>query len=284
MSAMGYAGRFPEEKIREWDDIHHYQKRGWIFRGQKDSEWALETCLERACRGFERELTNARHVEKTLLREFQRKYHHYARHIPKTSDVLEWFSLMRHYGAPTRLLDFAYSIYVATYFALESAGKEAKEEQEEWGERKCVVWAINADWAVNESAEKFREDSVEKIFLLSPITEKSADAFNLTFMRTKPKAFACPINPFRLNERLTIQKSVFMCPGDVTKPFEFNLRELNRSGESGNVVKLLIKLKRRRKFLNSLSAMNVSRATLFPGLDGFAQSLMVSLPVKLLGE
>ena len=45
-------------------------------------------------------------------------------------------------------------------------------------------------------------------------------------MRAIPKTFACPQNPFRLNERLTIQKGVFMCPGNVTVPFEENLGSL----------------------------------------------------------
>jgi len=36
----------------------------------------------------------------------------------------------------------------------------------------------------------------------------------------------------------------------------------------------------RRKALDKLSDMNISRATLFPGLDGFARSLKVSMPKR----
>jgi hypothetical protein len=46
---------------------------------------------------------------------------------------------MQHHGAPTRLLDFTYSIYVAAYFALESADADA------------AVWAVNAPWALRTS-------------------------------------------------------------------------------------------------------------------------------------
>jgi FRG domain len=260
---MAYECRFPQDAIRELNDIHDYQEEGWIFRGQKDSEWGLRTSLERACKGFGRPLAEARYIEKRLLREFRRKYHHYAWHLPETDDSLEWLSLMQHYGAPTRLLDFTYSIYVATYFALENA--EGEED------KKCAVWAINGDWAVRESGDLFKKGSVQRTFLRAQITEKSAKAFNRTFMGRTSKPLACPMNPFRLNERLTIQKGVFMCPGDVTQPFESNLCSLPNWDKKQNVVKLHISQNRRREFLDSLSDMNISRATLFPGLDGFAQ-------------
>lgn len=37
---------------------------------------------------------------------------------------------------------------------------------------------------------------------------------------------ACPLNPFRLNERLLIQRGLFMCPGSVEDTFENNLLAL----------------------------------------------------------
>ena len=45
-------------------------------------------------------------------------------------------------------------------------------------------------------------------------------------------------------------------------------------------MKIIIPQQLKKKALDRLSNMNISRATLFPGLDGFAQSLMISLPVK----
>ena len=38
---------------------------------------------------------------------------------------LEWLALMQHYGAPTRLLDFTRSPYVACFFALEELKKRS---------------------------------------------------------------------------------------------------------------------------------------------------------------
>lgn len=267
---------FYKKHINAWKEIHDFQLDRWIYRGQRDSTRKLKTTLERACNNYAVPLQAARDIEDTLLREFKRKFHHYSHYIPYKEDNLEWFSLMQHYGAPTRLLDFTYSVYVAAYFALEEA-LEPKEARKDY-----AIWAINGKWAINESANFFEKDTREFKFLKEPIEDErgKAKAFESLFRRDVPIAFVCPQNPFRLNERLTIQKGVFMCPGNVTLPFEENLRFLPGWKEKQNVVKIIIPNELRRDALNWLYDANNTRATLFPGLDGFAKSLNVSLPKK----
>ena len=81
-----------------------------------------------------------------------------------------------------------------------------------------------------------------------------------------------------MNQRLILQQSVFVVPGDITKPFMENLEAVDAPD------KLVIKmpLPSDRKFLQEatkeLLAMNMSSATLFPGLDGFAQNLAALIP------
>jgi hypothetical protein len=87
----------------------------------------LKTTLERACESYDIPLEKARVIEDILLRNFMRKYHHYSQHIPDRGNTLEWLSVMQHYGAPTRLLDFTYSVYVAAYFALEKYWEKRKQ-------------------------------------------------------------------------------------------------------------------------------------------------------------
>lgn len=79
----------------------------------------LQSALERYCVDNQFDLGDAGYHEYLLTREFRLRAHHYLTDLPDDADYLEWWSLMRHYGAPTRLLDWTYSIYVATYFALE---------------------------------------------------------------------------------------------------------------------------------------------------------------------
>jgi hypothetical protein len=50
---------------------------------------------------------------------------------PEPDDDFQWLALMQHHGAPTRLIDFTWSPYVAAFFALERTLTDG------------VVWAMN---------------------------------------------------------------------------------------------------------------------------------------------
>lgn len=268
---------FYTETLSDWDKIYGYSQElegdSWIFRGQSDANWPLETSLKRHCDLFPKNLQDPKKAESRLFREFRRRTHQYTLNIPKEGDSLEWFSIMQHYGAPTRLLDFTYSMLIAAYFALERAPGN------------CSVWAINARWANEKSALLF-ENSPEYIFFKEPITEKTSSIFNQILMSDTPKRFVCPLNPFRLTERLTIQKGVFMCPGDITVTFEENLRSMDGHGSKNNIINFVMSLKNDewRYGLDSLYNKNITRATLFPGLEGFASSLKVRPPKLLLED
>ena len=54
-----------------------------------------------------------------VLDEFPRRASRYFGSNQQPADQLEWLSWMQHFGAPTQLLDFTYSPYVAVYFAFE---------------------------------------------------------------------------------------------------------------------------------------------------------------------
>jgi hypothetical protein len=84
-----------------------------------------------------------------------------------------------------------------------------------------------------------------------------------------------PINPFRLNERLRVQQGAFLLQGDISKPFLANLRALH-VGATENILRIVIPGALRIQALRHLWSMDISRAALFPGLDGFARSLGVN--------
>ena len=109
---------FTEIRLRAWKELHDLARPNWIYRGQGDASWALSTSLERCFLREGIEGDDRAKLERELLREFRRTYHNYAAHVPEPERLLEWLSLMQHHGAPTRLLDFTFSIYVAAYFAV----------------------------------------------------------------------------------------------------------------------------------------------------------------------
>jgi hypothetical protein len=103
------------------------------------------------------------------------------------------------------------------------------------------------------------------------------------------------LEPFRLNERLSVQQGVFLCPLSVDIPFTQSLaatfgleasafvsEEIQKYDPLANtrqalgeaaVVKVLLPLATHHAVLQDLRSMNVTAASLFPGLDGFARSL-----------
>lgn len=248
----------------------------WIFRGQKDSTWPLMTTLERAARRFGIEWKTLSDCEERLLRRFQRQYHQFSATVPDDTSVLEWLALMQHYGAPTRLLDWTYSFWVAVHFALEDANSE------------CAVWALNSDW-MRDVVRPRLGDCVWKSFE-DDMSMRNPTTWEKVFAPKSPnkrKEVVLAINPHRLNTRLVLQQGIFLCPGDVSKPFECNLATLrSASGFRDNFVKYTIVNDRkvRREILRELHRMNVNEATLFPGLEGFARSLKTLLPFpRILG-
>jgi len=177
--------------LRSWNKIHSYQKPGWVFRGQKCKVLPLKTSLERCCN---REGINAIDTENHLLREFKRTYHLYARHIPEQNlivgdSTIEWISLMQHHGAPTRLLDFTYSIYVAAYFALEKADPETHPNGS------CAIWAMNAKWAMEQSIKRLLDDKNKEEAarrLPNPTQALHEKDYDNIFLRSRPSSSPFP--------------------------------------------------------------------------------------------
>jgi hypothetical protein len=95
-------------------------------------------------------------------------------------------------------------------------------------------------------------------------------------VKRKPAiAFVGTATPLVLNERLSVQQGVFLCPGDVTRPFFANLSALDFSDNPSSTRSFVMKgdeTTMESAFLH-LHRMNVTARTLFPGLDGYARSM-----------
>ena len=126
---------FREIRIGSWDEflraITNPPYSNWAFRGERHAQWPLNTALARYFRDFQIHRDAWPEQEGRILRIFKRKAHQYLAQPPAYGDDFQWLALMQHHGAPTRLLDFTWSPYVAAFFALERAIGEA------------AVWALN---------------------------------------------------------------------------------------------------------------------------------------------
>jgi len=254
--------------LSSWDEIRAWARHGWIYRGQPRSGMPLETSLERSLRRNAVSPERNAGVERELLREFRRAYRQFAAHVPDKADTLEWLSLMQHHGAPTRLLDFSYSIYIAAYFALETA------------DGTCSILAVDMPWAYRATIAAMERRGRDVAILRKEQLEEGDEApLARLFLEPPGTACACPVNPFRLNERLRLQKGIFLVCGDITRPFEQNVAAMEGWDSGEHVVRIDIPASLHRNAIIDLYYMNITRTSLFPGLDGYARSLGIYHPV-----
>ena len=278
---------FKEERVRSWEglmrEIQKLDEGKWMYRGQT-SDWALESKFERTLNDFGIDLKDAPKIERELIREFQRHYDGVDRDLV-IKNTLYCLALMQHHGAPTRLLDCTYSPYVAAYFALESIPKKVRSD----GKKPAsVIWCFNQVWCDKTAIKtlKGKKKGLLKRRYEPDTSDKARNDdknFKALYMPKRgDQKFAWPENPIMLNQRLIVQRGVFLCPGKVSESFEANVKELDGWHRKTSILKLRLQFKdyvtERKKALQNLFFMNVDRATLFQGLDGFAQSLPLRLP------
>ena len=225
----------------------------WTFRGQSDARWPLQSTLARRFITTGIDPGHWPTQENRILRIFKRKAHLFLDHIPDDEDSFRWLGMMQHHGAPTRLLDFTWSFYVAAFFALESATNDA------------AIWAVNLD-ALEESVEVGERRKVSP-FKLGPWIIGNYEKYFLE----NNLSFAVYGEPRIMNQRLIAQSGTFITPSTLAEPVEVIL---SRYSHPRPFVKYVLKTdKLRATALRKLYSMNITHYTLFPGLDGLARSM-----------
>jgi FRG domain len=254
-------------KFDSWSNLVSYfrqelKSNKWIFRGQRLSEWTIESSLERT---FLRRFGVARNeipkIESGLLRAFKRRAHHYVKDLPVEKALIEWLALMQHYGAPTRLVDWTYSFYIAAYFAIEKA----------FVDETCSIWCFDYEfWG--KRAKSLMSDDTQDLMKKDPNNKNSETVEAI--LKSVPLVF--PLNPFRMNERLGIQQGIFLVPTDIKLNFMENLRLMSQADSDRDFIRKVDVLCTKELIFNAfqdLKRMNINTASLFPGLDGFSRNL-----------
>jgi hypothetical protein len=272
---------YREKDISNWNDLlgaytelFDSKEDRWLFRGQRCCEWDLTTTLERAASRFNKRQENLPQIEKELRDEFQRNFHRYSKNLPEDSEAVRWLALMQHHGGPTRLLDWTYSFFVGLFFAIEHV--EPNDHS--------ALWAIQYDWYWRKTKRQLPEKILRRIERdpkrgKSPNTQKDVMALN--------KRLIVATNPWALDERLAVQQGVFLMPLKLDKSFMDNLDGSIHGPDTENNF-LKFNLNCHQEFLETclrwLRRMNISRLSLFPGIDGLAQSLanMIATPHRFI--
>jgi hypothetical protein len=282
-----------------WDEalsLARYLGSRFVFRGQRNATWSLQTRLERECDSVRLAPSSRKSTEDQILEYFGRRIHLYVNALHM--DALSLLSLLQHHGGPTRLLDFTRSFYVAAFFALE----DAREADQCAAVFACdgIALAIEADVALGTPfagylGQDSRPKKVEYVNrVLSERGGISAAQYypeNMIFEDRARKPAVLVVDPDWVHERIDVQQGTFLFPTKLDVSFEANLAYVfgwgekicfcKASSESWNqinkeapvaLLKLELPYRVRASALSELQRMNVTAQTLFPGLDGFARS------------
>nr|WP_321236146.1 FRG domain-containing protein [uncultured Psychroserpens sp.] len=272
------------EIIENWTDLVELEQKlscsglEWVFRGQSSTKLPLRTTLERALDDFNVDNNHRTRIEQRIFNDFKRTFHlHSNKYNLDFNDSLSWLAVMRHYGTPNRLLDFTYSLFVASFFALEFSTENS------------LVWAVNKSWLADNTlntllSKQSKFDESEKLPTLKLSDKNYKESWwkregwvfdELFFKNDDNINIVAPVNPLFTNDRLLVQQALFLCSSDIDKTFQESLFELENSDK--NIVKIEINKSAKDDILLRMNRAGTNRATLFPGLEGYASSLRTKI-------
>lgn len=229
---------------------HHF-----LYRGQADADDPLLPSLVRLLPSCPLTGQAAIAIERSGMKRFVERARTHLRDTGWREslevDPIEIWSIMQHYRAPTRLLDWSGSPYVASYFAVNSN-----------------AYQPGAIWIVDRLA----------------MHDRMVDTFKRAFNPASPNWFGVDappcmhfVKPKYLSERLAIQQGWFSaCERFYTDHGQVIALALQKHGHRGNdgwAHRIIIPPHFKQEMLATLQTMNITPDTLFPGLDGLGQSI-----------
>lgn len=239
----------------------------YIYRGHADSGWKLESTLERTI-GSKWSSDRAKKFEEYYLNLFKSKYHIYSGNEHEPKSKLAWLSVMQHYGAPTRLIDFTESPYIALYFALEAYDPLLKND--------LAIYAIDYNSVMDASLEyiagrdsSFNKKRHEIVGLQDDLFDNVVDRFSYEVVWIT--------EPLELNARIDRQSGTFLISGDKEKRIESLLSsEIYNDVE---VYKYIVPHSIYENIYALLRKMNINAKSIYGDLGGLAKSIKMDMQV-----
>jgi hypothetical protein len=232
----------------------------WGFRGHSDTSHSLAPTILRTLRtgAFPRKVCNL--LEKEAVYTFRSQAHLYLQdYLCQTcEDDVDWWGIMQHHGAPTRLLDWTHSPYVAAYFAtigdLEKAG---------------AIWVFSQSAVSDHNKEVLGVKSdLKGVNILGMCEDESIPDLLFSVERKT------------MTQRMVSQQGFFtFCNNILVDHQTWLYNYFEKVNHRSGFMKFEIPPNLKIEFLRKLHYMNITASSLFHGIDGLGKSVEEKLKI-----
>lgn len=244
------------EKIqKEWGFSRDDPWGPW-YRGHKQAHWALCPTLYRLCGGFK--TVKKYRIEDEIREEFIVRAPAVSDVKPENENDWEWYFLMQHFGAPTRLLDWTEGALIGLYFAV----------KDNPGYYDAAVWVLDP-YELNENVIGKGEVIPPSATVLKRdkklVKPWLPDRF--AAMKGLPRE-ALAVYPTHISRRISTQRSCFTVHGSD----EGALDRL-QNGKWNCLVKISIPSFCVEEMRRDLETCGIDEVTIFPDLEGLGRCI-----------
>ena len=222
------------------------ERETFWFRGHGDLTWRLTPSALR----YNKERERNRALE--LVSDFKRFAEMKLDRAPGPDEEIKWVQLARHYGLPTRLLDWTRNAAIALYFA-------CCEEPDKDG----AVFVLNP---VELNRQIYPKDP--RVFDPN-LDAKLIEIYLKLDGKRNPKGFkTIAINPTWNSARIVVQQGVFTLAG--SKYFTLTAKK------ASSLVYVKIRKEYKKSLLDELERVGVNEMAVFPELEHLCRYLKQS--------
>lgn len=233
-----------------------------FFRGQLSSDWPLQPAVLRHKDGPAQETNLAIQFKLSAPSRYAA--------CPTQEDDASWLLLMRHYGLPTRLLDWTKSILIAGFFATWSPDASS------------VTRCPGAIWAIHPEGLNLVMSGNRFVYSIHDLERKH---FHKPLVADPVRSDSVPpttglclaVAGAQLDARMLVQQAVFTIHTSGTPIDEL-------MGCVGFLRKFEIPADSKPRILADLDRLGINEMHLFPDLEHLAHSLKSMLLPPLAGE
>jgi hypothetical protein len=268
---------WPERKLSSWNEFLNLAEQVGatrrpfstqiLCRGMANAAWKPQASLHRTLSGVT-DPAEAVRVELECLESFKKAASLWPGvDLPaQDGDLMAWWAVMQHHGAPTRLIDWTASPFVAAYFAVEQG----------W-DVDGAIWLFEA-LPVIDAMRKSRDQLIKTSAIPAAWWPNESRMEDQLLQDPKAPMVVMPSGLGRYwAPRMVSQQGQFtMCVnvlGDHHDLIEATFAPMKPTAKDLKLLKLVIPAELKPRFLHYLHSMNVTASALIPTIDGFGKSI-----------